>query len=114
MTFAGSTKSVAALHDLLGDDATLTEAVEIIRSLADRVTFKPTTDGGLEIELIGDLAKMVCLAQNSIENGPYLNALARFAKQLLDEIVGWQHYRANAPTVSNRNRMDVRVNFPAN
>jgi site-specific DNA recombinase len=34
-------RKVATLHDLLGSDATRAEAVEIIRSLIDQVTFRP-------------------------------------------------------------------------
>jgi hypothetical protein len=51
----------------------LTEAVEIVRSLVDQVIFRPTADAGLEVELVGDIASIVHLAQNSnesIENGP--------------------------------------------
>src|SRR3954469_22929117 len=61
-------RKVATLHDLLGSDATRTEAVEIIRSLVDQVMFRPTASHGLEIDLIGDLARMVHLAQQSAEN----------------------------------------------
>jgi site-specific DNA recombinase len=61
-------RKVATLHDLLGSDATRTEAVEIIRSLVDQVMFRPTASDGLEIDLIDDLARMVHLAQQSAEN----------------------------------------------
>jgi site-specific DNA recombinase len=63
-------RKVATLHELLGSDATRTEAVEIIRSLVDQVTFRPAADGALQIELVGNLARMVHLAQNSSENSP--------------------------------------------
>ena len=56
-------QKVATLHDLLGSEATRTEAVEIIRSLIDKVTFRPTSGRTLEIILFGDLARMVHLAQ---------------------------------------------------
>src|SRR5262249_1738111 len=68
-------QKVAALQDLLGDDATRPQAVEIIRSLIDQVTFRPATQGELDIELVGDLARMVHLAQNSGENGPISEAV---------------------------------------
>ena len=61
-------QKVAKLHDLLANDATRTEAIEIIRSLIDTVTFRPGPNSRLEIELVGDLAQMVHLAQNG--NGP--------------------------------------------
>jgi site-specific DNA recombinase len=66
---------VAALHDLFGSEATRTEAVEIIRSLVDQVTFRPTADAVLEIELVGDLARMVNLAEKSNENSPIAGAV---------------------------------------
>jgi site-specific DNA recombinase len=57
-------RKVATLHDLLGSEATRTEAVEIIHSLIEKVTFRPTSSGRtLEIILFGDLARMVHLAQ---------------------------------------------------
>ena len=58
-------RKVAALQNLLENDATRTEAVEIIRSLVDQVIFRPTPEAGLELELVGDIARMVHLAQNS-------------------------------------------------
>jgi site-specific DNA recombinase len=67
-------QKAAALQDLLESDATRTEAVEIIRSLVDRVIFRPTPEGGIEVELVGDIAGMVHLAQNS-ENSPVSGAV---------------------------------------
>jgi site-specific DNA recombinase len=63
-------RKVAALHELLSDAATSTEAIEIARSLIDQVKFRPGADAGLEIELIGDLARMVQLAQDPGKNRP--------------------------------------------
>jgi site-specific DNA recombinase len=63
-------RKVAALHELLSDDATSTEAIEIARSLIDQVKFRPGVDTGLEIELIGDLARMVLLGQDAGKNHP--------------------------------------------
>src|SRR5436305_8293768 len=39
-------RKVATLQDLLGSEATRTEAVELIRSLIDQVTFRPTASDG--------------------------------------------------------------------
>ena len=55
--------------------ATRTEAVEIIRSLVDQVIFRPTVEAGLEVELVGDIAQMVRLSQNSNENSPISGAV---------------------------------------
>jgi hypothetical protein len=55
-------EKVASLQVLLQQEATRTEAVEIIRSLVDQVILRPSAEGGTEIELIGDLASMVEVA----------------------------------------------------
>ncbi len=39
------------------------------------MTFRLTADDALEIELVGDLARMVHLAQNSSENSPIAGAV---------------------------------------
>ena len=59
-------RKVAALQNLLEDEAARTEAVEIIRSLVDQVIFRPSANAGLEIELVGDIARMVHLANFSM------------------------------------------------
>jgi hypothetical protein len=43
-------RKVAALQNLLENDATRTEAVEIIRSLVDQVILRHTAEAGLEVE----------------------------------------------------------------
>jgi site-specific DNA recombinase len=60
---------------LLGNDATRTEAVDIIRSLVDEVRFRPIAGDGLEVRLVGDLARMVHLAEQSNENSPISGAV---------------------------------------
>ena len=68
-------QKVAALQDLLESNATRTEAVAIIRSLVEKVIFRPMPEAGLEIELVGDIAGMVHLAQNANENSPVSGAV---------------------------------------
>jgi site-specific DNA recombinase len=68
-------RKVAALQGLLENDTTRTEAVEIIRSLVEQVIFRPTPEAGLEVELVGDIAGMVHLAQKSNENSPVSEAV---------------------------------------
>ena len=63
-------QKVADLHGLLGNDATRTAAVEVIRSLVAHVALHPMPNGALQIELVGEIANMVNLAQNPKENGP--------------------------------------------
>jgi hypothetical protein len=70
-------RKVARLHELLENDVSRTEAVEIIGSLVDQVTFRPTADGSLEIELVGHLARMVYLAKNSSENNDMAGPLTK-------------------------------------
>jgi hypothetical protein len=45
------------------DETTRTEAVEIIRSLIDRIVLWPAESGGLEVELLGDLARMIHIGE---------------------------------------------------
>ena len=67
-------RKVAALPSLLENEATRTEAVEIVRSFIDQVIFRPAADAGLEIQLVGDIANMVHLAQSN-ENSPVFGAV---------------------------------------
>src|SRR5262249_14569685 len=68
-------QKVIALQDLLESDDTRTEAVGMIRSLVEGVIFRPTPEAGLEIELVGDIAGMVHLAQNANGNSPVSGAV---------------------------------------
>lgn len=71
-------RKVATLHELLANEATRTEAVETIRTLVDRVVFRPVAGDELQIELVGDLARMVNLAQKpsqTNENSPISGAV---------------------------------------
>jgi site-specific DNA recombinase len=68
-------RKVAALQNLLESEVTRTEAIEIIRSLVDQVIFRPKPQASLEIELVGDIAAMVRLAQNSDPDWPVAQAV---------------------------------------
>ncbi len=57
-------RKVASLQTLLREEATRSEAVEIVRSLIDQVIFRPTVEGRLDVELVGDLPRMILLAQD--------------------------------------------------
>ena len=47
-----------------------------MRSLVDKVIFRPIPEaGGLEVELVGDIAGMVHLAQKSNKNSPVSGAV---------------------------------------
>ncbi len=63
-------RKVASLQTLLQEEATRTEAVEIIRALIDQVILRPTAEGRLEVELVGDLPSMLHLAQHAGGGAP--------------------------------------------
>jgi site-specific DNA recombinase len=57
-------KKVANLAAALADRATHSEALEILRGLVERVVVTPIENGGFEIELVGEIARMVALGTN--------------------------------------------------
>ena len=61
---------VTSLHDALADPASSTEAIEIIRSLIERIEVRPTDGKGFEIELIGDIANMIELGLETKKAAP--------------------------------------------
>jgi site-specific DNA recombinase len=52
-------EKVAALEQALADPAIKAAAAEVIRSHIDRITLTPNADGDLEIQLYGDLARIL-------------------------------------------------------
>ena len=50
---------VAVLEEVLADPANKAEAAEIIRSQIERITLTPNDEGGLEVQLYGDLARIL-------------------------------------------------------
>jgi hypothetical protein len=62
-------------QNFLASEATRKQAVEIIRSLVDQVIFRPAPGVGVEVELVGDIARMVRLAQHPNENSPVSGAV---------------------------------------
>ena len=52
---------VASLHDALRADPQGREALEIVRTLIERIEVHPAPGGGMEIEVVGELAAMVHL-----------------------------------------------------
>ena len=53
-------KKVSDLHVALRDPSTRSEAIELLRGLINEVILYPT-DTGFEIELVGEIAKMIAL-----------------------------------------------------
>jgi hypothetical protein len=56
-------KKVAVLEQALADPEIKTEAAEVVRSQIERITLTPNTDGGLDIQLHGDLARILWLCE---------------------------------------------------
>jgi site-specific DNA recombinase len=52
-------QKIAALREALEDEASRDEALQIIRSLIEKVVIHARPEGGCEVELIGEIAKMV-------------------------------------------------------
>jgi site-specific DNA recombinase len=57
-------RKVEALHEALADPHSGAEALEILRSLIERVVLHPS-DSGFEIELVGDIAHIVALGSTT-------------------------------------------------
>ena len=76
-------KKVQALHEALHDPATEAEALEIVRSLIEQVIVRPRQGGGVEVELVGEIAAMVEVAQ-AAGGGP--NAKAAPGRAALDDL----------------------------
>ncbi|MCH8055957.1 MAG: hypothetical protein IH857_07390, partial [Deltaproteobacteria bacterium] len=53
-------RQVERLHEALADSSIREEALEILRSLVEAVILRPL-DSGFEVELVGDIAKMIML-----------------------------------------------------
>lgn len=54
-------RKVADLHQALADSATRAEAIEILCGLTERIELRPV-EGGYEIDLVGEIAKMIELS----------------------------------------------------
>ena len=52
-------QKVAALEQALADPSIKAEAAEVVRSQIERITLTPGADGGLEVVLHGDLARIL-------------------------------------------------------
>ncbi len=61
-------RKVAALHEALEDEASRTEAMELIRSLIEAIVLVPQ-DGNLRVEVRGELAAILALVAGSKKPG---------------------------------------------
>ncbi len=55
-------KTVEKLREAFRNDETRTSALELIRSLVEKIVVHPKEGGAFEIELVGEIAKMVEIA----------------------------------------------------
>ena len=58
-------QKVANLRDALNDEATRTEAATMVRELVDRIQLAPDQANGLQIELVGDLARILAFTNKN-------------------------------------------------
>ncbi len=62
---------VANLTEALNDPETKAEATAIIRSLLEEIRLEPNAEGGMDIELIGELAGLLELGQTKRPRADY-------------------------------------------
>jgi len=66
-------KKVERLHEALNQPEIRDEAIEVLRSLLERVVIAPV-EGGFDIEIIGEIAQMIEVSMGEGEKkGPILN-----------------------------------------
>ena len=75
-------RRIAALHEAVEDEATREEAMELIRSLIEAIVLIP--DGGLRIEVRGDLAAILALGEGRKNPG----RVDRDSAQQIKEVAG--------------------------
>jgi hypothetical protein len=80
-------RKVAALQGLLEDALRAPRRSKIIRPLIDPVIFRPP-DAGLEIELVGNIAKTVALPHNRNENSPVSGAVHEESARSVNLVAG--------------------------
>nr|WP_237051384.1 recombinase family protein [Magnetospirillum sp. ME-1] len=83
---------VTSLHDALADPASSTEAIEIIRSLIERIEVRPTEGKGFEIELIGDIANMIELGLETKKAAPGGAAVLGQYRSSVKVVAGARHH----------------------
>jgi site-specific DNA recombinase len=69
-------EKVARLHEALSQEQDRAEALEILRSLIDKIVVRPVGDR-FELELVGEIANMVALVPGaeSAKSEPYRNSV---------------------------------------
>jgi hypothetical protein len=78
---------VADLARHLSREDGRTEALEIVRSLIERVAVKPAEGGAIEIEIVGELARMVEIALAPESGGPNAKTALRDAERRSVKVV---------------------------
>jgi hypothetical protein len=88
---------VTGLREALDSDDAREEAAEILRSLIDRIVLTPT-DGGLAVDLHGELAAILRFAQSRNERAAPVNRDSPAVEQL-KLVAGTCNHRQFAPVV---------------
>jgi hypothetical protein len=68
-------KKIGELESLLEDAEHKDEAMELIRSLIDKIVLTPKEEGGLEAVLHGDLARILVLCSTGAEEMEPIRAI---------------------------------------
>jgi DNA invertase Pin-like site-specific DNA recombinase len=84
-----------------------TEALEIVRSLIERVAVKPAEGGAIEIEIVGELARMVEIALAPVGGGPNAKTTLRDPERRSVKVV------AGARNHREMSELDLRLSLPA-
>jgi hypothetical protein len=84
---------VADLARHLNSEDGRTEALEIVRSLIERVTVKPANGGAIEIEIVGELANMVEIALSEEGGGNAKTALRDAERRSVNVVAGARNPR---------------------
>jgi site-specific DNA recombinase len=71
-------QKVARLEEALNNPALREEAAEVLRGLVDEIRLAPAGDGGLQIELFGELAAIMALSESAKANRA-VDQTARFS-----------------------------------
>ena len=87
-------KKVEKLHEALMSADTRASALELLRSLVEKIVVHPMESGGFEIELIGEIAKMVEIALETERGaGNKRTALSEPERRSVKVVAGARNHR---------------------
>ena len=87
-------RRVEKLHEAFKNEETRTSALELIRSLVEKIVVHPKEGGASEIELVGEIAKMVEIAlQNDRDPTNRRTALNEVERRSVKMVAGARNHR---------------------